>query len=298
MDRMQFLDGIQVLLSFSLVKIVNHLYSMHILVSAWSRCCIPKSEVEDYCDRARALLSCSIVVDWNVDNYEFCRILAPHIRSNCLDGLELKLNSKYYDDEYEGFALVFHHIGSWDEQEKMLHVMVHQRTTKLGSDHSDTLTSISNLALTYRNQGRWNEAEKLEMDVMNASKAKLGSDHPYTLTSMANLASTYRGQGRWDEAVKLEMDVMNARQTKLESDNLDAVTNMSNLETVCRDEGRLNGAETLDLGDLDVINAKTMNPESGHLDATLTSIANQLQASNQVLQTVQQDHNQPEHMVN
>src|SRR6266576_1473177 len=225
MDRMQFLDGIQVLLSFSLVKIVNHLYSMHILVSAWSRCCIPKSEVEDYCDRARALLSCSIVVDWNVDNYEFCRILAPHIRSNCLDGLELKLNSKYYDDEYEGFALVFHHIGSWDEQEKLLHVMVHQRTTKLGSDHSDTLTSISNLALTYRNQGRW------------------------------------------DEAVKLEMDVMNARQTKLESDNLDAVTNMSNLETVCRDEGRLNGAETLDLGDLDVINAKTMNPESGHLDA-------------------------------
>src|SRR6266576_3723279 len=84
-DRMQFLDGIQVLLSFSLVKSVKYLYSMHSLVNAWNRGCVPKLEVENYYYRARALLSCSIAFDWNIDNYEFCRLLAPHIRSNCED---------------------------------------------------------------------------------------------------------------------------------------------------------------------------------------------------------------------
>lgn len=37
-------------------------------------------------------------------------------------------------------------------------------------------------------------------------------------------------------------------------------------------EGRLNEAEKLEL---DVINSKQVKPGSGHLDATLTSIANQ-----------------------
>ncbi len=47
-DRMIFLDGIQVLLSFSLISIVNHLYSMHLLVNAWSRSCMPETEITDH----------------------------------------------------------------------------------------------------------------------------------------------------------------------------------------------------------------------------------------------------------
>src|SRR6266576_3703359 len=91
------------------------------------------------------------------------------------------------------------------------------RKTKLGSDHPDTLTSMSNLASTYFNQGRWDEAEELQMDVMDVIKTKLGSDHSFNLTSMANLALTYMYQGRWDEAKKLQMDVRNARKAKLGS---------------------------------------------------------------------------------
>ncbi len=74
------------------------------------------------------------------------------------------------------------------------------RKTKLGADHPDTLTSMSNLASTYRKQGRWDKAETLDIQAMEKSKTQLGADHPDTLASMANLASTYRNQGRWDEA--------------------------------------------------------------------------------------------------
>ncbi|KAF8338648.1 hypothetical protein F5887DRAFT_1160736 [Amanita rubescens] len=265
-DRMQFLDGIQVLLSFSLVKTVNQLYSMHLLVNNWSRGCVPKIEVENHYIRARALLSCSILYDWNIDNYEFCRLLAPHIRSNCLLGLELKLNSQYYDDEYEQFALVFDHIGSWDEKEKLLHVMVHERTTKLGSDHPDTLNSMNNLALTYSDQGRWDEAEKLQMDVMNAFKTKLGSDHPDTLTIMGNLAFIYMNQGRWDEAEKLQMDVMNAFKTKLGSDHPDTLTIMANVASTYMHQGRWDEAEKLQM---DVMNATKRKLGSDHPDTLI-----------------------------
>ena len=70
-DKLHFLHGINLLLSFSFVRRHNHLYSMHLLVNAWSRNCIPKAEVIDCFYRARALLSCSIALDWNTDNYEF-----------------------------------------------------------------------------------------------------------------------------------------------------------------------------------------------------------------------------------
>ena len=86
-DRMQFLDGIQILLSFSLISVVNHLYSMHLLVNSWSRSCISETDISDNYHRAlQALLSCSVVPDWNNDNHTFCKVLAPHIRSNLLHG--------------------------------------------------------------------------------------------------------------------------------------------------------------------------------------------------------------------
>jgi UDP-2,3-diacylglucosamine pyrophosphatase LpxH len=83
-----------------------------------------------------------------------------------------------------------------------------KRKQMLGDDHSDTLTSMANLASTYWNQGRWEEAETLEVVVMKKRKQVLGDDHPDTLTSMENLASTYWNQGRWKEAEMLEMMVI------------------------------------------------------------------------------------------
>ena len=270
-DKMKFLCGIQVLLSFSFVRCHNHLYSMHLLVNSWSRSCIPKTEVTDHYYRARALLSCSITLDWDADNFnEFCQSLAPHIRSNMLHGLELKLNSKYYDDEYIRFGLVFNCTGSWNEEEQFLHVAVHQRKTRLGLDHLHTVTGVAKLASAYLNQGRWDEAEKHFMDVMSAFKTKLGSDHKDTLMIMGNLAETYRNQGRWDEAEKIQMDVINGFKTKLGSDHSYTLTSMSNLAATNVDQGKWYEAEKLFM---DVMNAEKMKFGSDNLQ-TLNSMSN------------------------
>jgi hypothetical protein len=110
-EKMKFLAGIQVLISFSLIEAHSQLYSMHLLVHAWNRNRIPKAEISNLYHKARALLSCSVVLDYDIDNYAFCKLLAPHIRSNALHASELELKSTYYDDEYERFTLVFHHVG-------------------------------------------------------------------------------------------------------------------------------------------------------------------------------------------
>jgi hypothetical protein len=121
------------------------------------------------------------MADHNLDNYAFCRLLALHVRSNALHASEFKLQSTYYEDEYDSFAHLFYHVGDWEEAEKLLMVQADWRTTMFGAESPKTLVSISDLASTYWNQGRWDEAEKLEVDVMNVRKAKLGSDHPHML---------------------------------------------------------------------------------------------------------------------
>ena len=182
-DKMKFLAGIQVLISFSFIEAHSQLYSMHLLVHSWNRNRIPKEDMTTLYHKARAFLSCSITIDYIIDNYAFCRLLAPHVRANGLHASELELKSTYYDDEYERFTHVFHDVGSWNEAV--------QRITILGANHLKYPACISKLASTYRRQGKLDKAEKLDMDVMNTSRAKLVSDHSHTLGSMANLATTY-----------------------------------------------------------------------------------------------------------
>ncbi|KAF8723801.1 hypothetical protein AX14_009173 [Amanita brunnescens Koide BX004] len=269
-DKFEFVSGIQILLSFSLIKSHNQLYSMHSLVHAWSRSRLPKSEITDLYQRARALLSCSVLLDYDIDNYTFCKLLAPHIRSSSLHAAELNLKSRYYDDEYARFSHVFTCVGDWHEREKLLVEQVNERKSKLGYNHSDTLFSMNCLGSTYNRQGRWNEAERLQVEVLNDTKAKLGSDHPDALTSMNTLALTYQSQGRWNEAEKLQVEVMNERKAKLGLNHPDTLTSMSTLAVTYRSQGRWNEAEKLQV---EVMNERKAKFGPDHPD-TLTCMNN------------------------
>ena len=207
-DKMSFQEGIQVLLSFSLVRSSGKMYSIHPLVQSWSRNRIPQRDVGGQVMLTRALLACSIELDDDVDNYKICRLIAPHIRRNNEHVEQLNSGKGYYDDVYDRFAQVFDHVGSWNDAEKLEEQVMKARKEKLGSEHRDTLRSMIHLASIYSEQGRWDEAEKLKVQIMEAVKEALGPHHPDTLTVIANLANTYSDQGRWDEAEKLEVQVV------------------------------------------------------------------------------------------
>ncbi|KAF8978980.1 hypothetical protein BDQ17DRAFT_1439776 [Cyathus striatus] len=68
--------------------------------------------------------------------------------------------------------------GKWNDAEQLeIHVM-EMKTRFLGVEHSDTLSSMANLAATYRDQGKWNDAEQLQIHVMEMKTRILGLEHP------------------------------------------------------------------------------------------------------------------------
>ena len=233
------------LLSFSLIKSSGKLYSVHPLVHSWSRNRVQKMDIDQQVLKTKAFLACSVKLDYTIDNYEYCGLLAPHIRTINNQASQLHLNNFYYDDECDQFSLVFHHIGSWDEVEKLRMWMLERRKANLALKHQFVLASMINLASTYWKQGRWDEAEKLQVQVLEASKEKLGSQHPETLNCMANLSSTYRNQGRWDEAVKLQVQVMEARKERLGLQHPKIFSSMANLASTYTCQGRWDEAEKL-----------------------------------------------------
>lgn len=160
--------------------------------------------------------------------------------------------------------------GRLKEAETALLLVIKTHEKRLLTNHSETLTSIGNLASTYRKQGRLTEAEALEVQVMKTRKRKLGTDHPDTLTSMANLASTYRKQGQWAKAEALDVQVMETRKTKFEADHPHTLTSMANLASTYRKQGRWTEAEALFV---EVMKIRKMKLGAGHPD-TLTSMAN------------------------
>ncbi|KAF8630020.1 hypothetical protein AX15_003152, partial [Amanita polypyramis BW_CC] len=269
-DNVHFLAGIQILVSFSLIKSTNKLYSVHPLVHTWSRDRIPKLDISTVHGITRAILACSINMDVYDDNHAFCGLLVPHIRECYTQAEQLKLKKMYYIDECTRFAFVFDRVADWNEVEDMQTYVVEARRSKLNADHPDTLTSIGNLALTYRNQGRLDEAKNLQVHVMEITKAKLGADHPDTLNSMANLASTYRDQAKWDEAENLQMYVMRERKAKLGVGHPSTLSSMGNLASTYRDQGRWNEAEKLQVQVMETTKEKL---GACHPD-TLTSMGN------------------------
>jgi hypothetical protein len=58
----------------------------------------------------------------------------------------------------------------------------------LGLEHSDTLTSINNLAGVLNRQGKYKKAEAMHRQTLAISKKMLTPEHPFTLTSISNLA--------------------------------------------------------------------------------------------------------------
>ena len=64
--------------------------------------------------------------------------------------------------------------GNYIEAERMFDQSRQQLKRAFGSDDTDTLSSMNNLASTYWNQGRWAEAEKMEVEVLEMSRRVLG----------------------------------------------------------------------------------------------------------------------------
>ncbi len=113
---------------------------------------------------------------------------------------------------------------------------------KLGPDHPDTLTTLTNLAEAYANVGKLPEAITLYERGRDAQITKLGPDHPTTLTTMSNLAAAYWKTKQLSKSVPLFEEVLKRREAKLGRQHPDTQIIVANLGVNYNDAGRLKEA--------------------------------------------------------
>jgi tetratricopeptide (TPR) repeat protein len=142
-------------------------------------------------------------------------------------------------------AMCLYRDGRFEESEIWHLQIVKIKKAVLGEGHSDTLTSMANLASVYRDQGRWKEAEELQAKALEMFSRVLGEEHPDTLTSMSNLASVYCEQGRWKAAEELQAKVLEICSRVLGKEHPATLASMSGLALTYKEQGQWKEAEEL-----------------------------------------------------
>jgi eukaryotic-like serine/threonine-protein kinase len=114
--------------------------------------------------------------------------------------------------------------------------------TKLGPDHTETLSSRNNLAMAYADAGRIEEAIKLHEAILKQGETRLGLDHPEILASRSNLATHYAKAGRIEEAIKLLEATLKQMETMLGPDHPNTLSCRSNVASAYSAAGNVEEA--------------------------------------------------------
>jgi tetratricopeptide (TPR) repeat protein len=147
----------------------------------------------------------------------------------------------------------------------------------LGSDHSQTLTSMNNLAVCLDNLGRHAEALTIREEILPIQKAKGGTDHVDTLRCMLNLGNSYFRMGRPADALKQFEETLALATAKLGADSAVAMSASSNLATCLEALGRNDEALKLREESLEQAKAKQGADHPDTL-AKLNNLANSYNA--------------------
>jgi eukaryotic-like serine/threonine-protein kinase len=111
-------------------------------------------------------------------------------------------------------------------------------TKHLGSDHADTLGSVSRLAACYTDVGRLEEAVQLLEETLARQKVSPGPDHAQTLWSMNALGKCYFRLGRQSDATRLAEETLTLRRARLGPYDRDTLISMHNLASAYSMLGR------------------------------------------------------------
>ena len=138
-DNFIFKEGVRVLLSFSLIKLVSSkgIYTMHPLIHTWGRDRMSSEDRQRYCLMAYVMLAGSLRQNFDEQPYQFRRILVTHLRANIMQSVMAKKDmiDSYFDDAHEKFGRLLREQGYDSEAQKFQIKMVDVRSRTLGREH-------------------------------------------------------------------------------------------------------------------------------------------------------------------
>jgi tetratricopeptide (TPR) repeat protein len=135
--------------------------------------------------------------------------------------------------------------GQYKEAESLLMRALLISELVQGASHSDTASSLHNLALLYCDQGRYAEAEPLLKRTLDISEQELGPTHPDTALSLNALAELYRVQGKYTEAEPLYQRALAIQEQELGPTHPNTALSLNNLALLYYAQGKYTEAEPL-----------------------------------------------------
>lgn len=116
-------------------------------------------------------------------------------------------------------------LGEFDKAEAMFRTALQSQRLIHGSEHPDTLASLSSLGMLYHHVRRFDEAEPLLREAVSASAEVWGRYAPQYATHLANLGGSLMQNGKEAEAAGwLELAVAVQRKSLPENDPFLALT--------------------------------------------------------------------------
>ena len=141
-----------------------------------------------------------------------------------------------------------------------------------GPEHSDTATSLNNLAALYREMGEYGKAEPLYQEALRIRQKVLGAEHPDTAQSLSNLAALYRVMGAYGKAEPLYQEALRIRQKVLGVEHPDTAQSLNSLAVLYQDIHAYAKAEPLYQEALR-IRQKVLGPEHPDTAQSLDNLA-------------------------
>lgn len=115
----------------------------------------------------------------------------------------------------------------------------------LGDDHEATLTTGHHMAMVLDNLGKLEEAMSLYTNVLDQEVKVLGKDHQWTMTTKHQMASILTQQKKYVEAMKLYNEILVWQKSQLGEENSFTMTTRHNIAWCLYSHGKFEEAKKL-----------------------------------------------------
>ncbi|OKH41292.1 tetratricopeptide repeat protein [Nostoc calcicola FACHB-389] len=168
----------------------------------------------------------------------------PHL-TEVAENLTDAISDKNLICAFVGLARFYKEQGLYTLAEPWFDRCVSVVKSRLGEEHADYATSLSNLGFLYSLQGKYKQAEPLSLQALELRKRILGEEHADYATSLNNLGFLYYSQGKYEQAEPLYIKALELRKRILGEEHADYATSLNNLAELYRWQGKYEQAEPL-----------------------------------------------------
>ncbi|EED22017.1 kinesin light chain, putative [Talaromyces stipitatus ATCC 10500] len=262
-DRLHFEDTLALLISFSLIQVEvgGRLFELHRPVQLSVRQWLKKQGQFRQLTKQSLRVMEAVFPSGDYETSASCQMLLPHLKET------IRITESLDKNDHLNVSIIIIRCGWYlllmgkDEEAEAVHRRgLAGRERVLGTEHPDTLTSVSYLSSVLRSQGKYEEAEVMHRRALAGYEKVLGAEHPHTLTSVSHLGSVLERQGKYEEAEAMHRRALAGRERVLGAEHPHTLASVSNLGSVLERQGKYEEAVAMHRQAL--VGKRRLSPES------------------------------------